>query len=372
MTTVVFETATLADSLKKAALVAPTKGAAFDKAAGIVLSIDPTSSHPVTLRSTNTEIFYTEVVDTISASGPAVMWRLPTLISTIISSLPIGSGKEVSLEQDGGAIKIKQNRATAKIGLISTDYYPQWEPFDPAELQEVESLGERIKQVQWAAATGANTEPLSGIHFDGERIICTDRYRIAIADCKIGHVIDSAVTVPAGILGSVVKQMGDTLVGTDGEMMLLMPNDHTQIRATLYGSEFPNVDRIIARKMPESVTLKKESLLDIIRRATSVVGSERFPTLRLYFGNEEIAAFLATGLDQSMGDVTSVAGQCQHKRVEIKFTPKMLMDAIEVCPNDDVTLSYTTDPKGGMLVVDGGSGYRAWVAPRRADTDAQG
>lgn len=374
MTKVTFETATLADSLKKASLVAPTKGASFDKAAGIVLDINPASGEPVVMRATNTQIYYTEIVDTVKAEGDIVRWRLPSLISNAIATFPIGSGKQVTLEQEGNAVRIKQGRATCKINLISHDYYPMWGPFDPSQLSDVSSLGERIKQVQWAASTATNTEPLNGIHFDGSRIICTDKYRIALADCDIKHAIPDAVTVPAGILGSVIRQMGDTKVGSDGEFMLLMPNEHTQIKAVLFGATFPNIDRVISREMPQTVTLKKEALLDIIRRCSAMVGSERYPTLRLFIGQEEVAALLNNEVMGLMGDVIEVPGQATHKRVEIKFTPKNLTDAIDAAPNDDITISYNDDPAArfSMLVVDGGSGYKAWVAPRVGNEAQQG
>jgi hypothetical protein len=55
----IFENATIADSIAKASRVAPTKGEAFDKASGILMTLDP-EEKTVTLRSTNLMVFYLE------------------------------------------------------------------------------------------------------------------------------------------------------------------------------------------------------------------------------------------------------------------------------------------------------------------------
>lgn len=361
-TKVTFETATLADSLKKAALVAPSKGAAFDQAAGIIMEVTPSSFVPTLIRATDTKIYYSEVVDTVSAEGEDVVWRFPSIVAAVIASLPIGSGKEVTLETINNSVRITQGRTKAKVNLLDHGYFPSWEPFDPDNLQEVSALGERIKQVQWAAATSTNTEPLNGIHFDGKRIICTDKYRIALAECEMP--IDSPVTVPAGILGSVIRQMGDTKIGTSADMMLLMPDEHTQIKAVLLGHAYPNIDRIISRPMDASVPVRKDALLEIIGRANTMTGNERFPTLRVFIGGEEIAVVLNNESMGLLGDVVEVPGHALHERTEIRFTPKNLTDAIAACPNDNITIQYNINAKQPMVVIDGGSGYNAWVMGR--------
>lgn len=367
VTTITFETATLADSVKKAAVVAPSKGAAFDKAAGIVFDVRPSEPDPVTIRATNLDIFYMEIVDTVKAEGEAVTWRLPATLAQVISSFPIGSGKQVTMEQIGNAVRITSGRIKAKMNLITSEYYPSWEPFDPTNLQEVSALGERIKQVAWAASTKINDEPLSGIHFDGEVMVSTDKYRIAMADFRMA--VDSPVTIPAAIIGQIVKSMGDTRVGIGGDMMLLMPDEHTQIKARLYGQQFINFKRVTRREQPLSFTCKKEGLLELIARCNTYIGNERFPTLRVFIGEEEIAMLLANETMGLMGDVVEIPGQAQHDRIEVKFLPKYLSDALSASPNDDVTIGYNLDPKQCMLIIDGGSGYKAWVMPRM-DTGA--
>ena len=60
-TTIVFENAILADAVNKAARVSPTKGAAFDKAAGIVFDVEP-QKRTAFVRSTDLEVSFEQEI----------------------------------------------------------------------------------------------------------------------------------------------------------------------------------------------------------------------------------------------------------------------------------------------------------------------
>jgi hypothetical protein len=94
------------------------------------------------------------------------------------------------------------------------------------------------------------------------------------------------------------------------------------------------------------------------------VGSDRNPTIRLWVGNEElIVGMVSDGLGGLL-DGVDLPGQATHERVEIKFTPKNLTDALSAAPNDKVSLGYNPSGKMRAVHIDGGSGFEAWIAPR--------
>lgn len=369
MTKIVFETATLADAIRKADRVAPNKGSAFDKSAGIVIDItvSPLEDPVVVIRATDTTTFYMEWVDPVEVTGVSTSWRLPSkLLAGLMSTLPIGSGSQVTMEEKeaekGRAVHLTTNRKTrCKFSLIDSEYYPDWFSFDDSNLTVVSNLGGRLSQVSWAAAKGE--EKIDGVHFDGEQAIATDRYRLARVpfDMSLGKPI----TIPSEILTAVLRQTGDVKVGTDGNMFLLAPDEHTQIRTVMSGHEYPKTERLMRRDYPETVTLKKTELLEIMQRSLTFVGSDRFPTMRLFFGKEEINVFMADAERGMLGDAVEIPGQACHDRVEIRFTPKNIIEALEHAPNETVSLGY--DPENSMRVmyIDGGSGYECWVIPRK-------
>lgn len=369
MTKIVFENATIADAIKAADMVAPSKGQAFDKAAGIVLDIDPFQG-TVVVRSTNMDVYRMAWIDAVEMEGDPVSWRFPSMVfAKHMASLPIGSGKTVTFFDVEKQVRVESGRTKARFNTLAIEYYPIWAAFDPDNLQPVTDLGGRIAQVAWACDKAL--APLNGVHFDGELAVATDKYRLAAVPVTIPH-LSEPITVPGGILNGVLKQTGEVLAGVDGSQLLLMPDEHTQLRCVIYGEEYLNVRRIIEgnRDYPQIVKVKKQTLLEVINRTMNFVGTDRFPTLRMFVGNEELAFMMQEREQGMIGDVVEVPGQAVHDRVEIKMTPKNLMDALTNAPNDEVEIYYDPDKVNRMLYVDGGTGYECWVMPRRETAEA--
>lgn len=365
MTTAIFETATIADSVKKAARVAPAKGQAFDKAAGVILDV---SSDVTVVRATNLEIFFMEWVDSISVEGDRAVWRLPAgLLAAVLGSLPIGSGKQVEFRQDGNLLHISSGRTKARFNLMDVAYYPIWTAFDPDNLVKAPDLGGRLGLVSWAASGNAADVPWNGVHLDGELAVATDRYRLACVPLAVPGLVQP-VTVPGGLLASVLKQTGEVDITVEGQQLLLMPDEHSQVRAVCYAQEYPPVQKIMRRDQPSELKISKSALVEMIGRALNFAGSDRTPTLRLFIGQEEVAVMMANNEIGFLGDVIDVAGYATHKRCEYKFTPKNLMDALTTAPNDEVMIHYDSEKKG-VIRIDGGSGYEAWIAPRKDSGD---
>lgn len=359
---VTFENATFADSIQKAARVAPTKGEAFDKASGIMLELDP-EDNTVTLRSTNLYVFYLEVVDAVSVEGDA-KWRLNSmLISQVAAKLPIGSGKVVTLEQVGGEVHLKSGRTVAKFRMMDATYFPEWEPFDPDALEMVPDLGARIQQVEWAAMT--DHEVLySGIHLDGHHVMATDRIRAAMAPCE-AEPIFKPITIPAGILKPVMSNLRDVAVGIEDGMFLLMPDVSTQLRTRIYDKDYPKIARVFEQNWPNSAKFRKQALLEIIERAVIFAQNDRSPKLQFIIGKGEIAV-MCSGDMGLLGDaIELVGGYADHPRHRILFTPKNLTDAVAAAPSDEVEIFYNTENAQLPVKIDGGSGYVAMVMPRR-------
>lgn len=368
MTKVVFESASFVDAIKKADRVAPAKGSAFDKAAGIVIEIYNGDNPQVIVRSTDTDVYFTQWVDPISMEGPTTTWRLPSrLFGGLVSTLPVGDGSTVTLtekpEERGRIVHLTTNKKTrCKFGLIDPEYYPMWLPFETDNLTPVNDLGGRLAQVAWAAAKG--DEKIGGVHFDGEVAVATDKYRLASVPIKMD--LERPITIPGEILSSLLRQTGEVKIGTDGNQFLLEPDESSQIMTTMSGLEYPNFKRVMKREYPQKVTCAKADLLEIINRSLTFVGADRYPILRVYIGKEEINVFMADQERGLLGDAVEIPGQATHTRCEIKFTPKNLIEALDNAPNNTVTLAYDPDKTEGIFYIDGGSGYEAWVMPRRA------
>jgi DNA polymerase III sliding clamp (beta) subunit (PCNA family) len=371
MTKVTFETAAFADSIKKAELVAPNTGEAFDKAAGIVLELKPDSSDdPALVRSTNLDIFRTEWVDPITISGTPTIWRLPSKIFTqTVSSLPIGTGREVSLEEKQSGMQryvlLKSGRTQARFQLMDEQYYPLWAPYDPAVLSSAVDLGGRIASVEWAAAK--SEVPIAGIHFDGTHCIATDRFKIAHAPAEI-PTISKRITIPAGVLSQLLRQTGEVRIGIQGNFFLCMPDEATQLHSIIFAEEYPNTASVRRPQHTHSVQVKKKLLLDLLNRVFNYTQGDRDAGIKFFIGKEEIVCTAVNNEVGAIKDAIEIVGQALHDRMEILFTPRNLIEAIEHAPNEDITLGYYDGHPYKPFYVDGGSGYESWIMPRKQMT----
>lgn len=360
MTKVTFETAALADALREAALVAPTRGEAFDKAAGIVLEIQ---RDQVIVKSTDLRLWYMQWITPIAVDGDPVKWRLPSKIfSQVITKLPLDSKTRVILTQVGNVLKFQHGRKRGEFTLMDMTSYQEWLPFDPDDLTEVPNMAQQINLVEWAASGGTNV-PFTGVHFTGDEVVATDRSKVARAPLELD--INEPLTVPAGLLGRIIKVTDDVKAAADEHQLMLMPDEQTQVRCLKYGVEYPNISVVLNPSRPVYVKVQKAILLDAMEVAASFIVGDRLPIMRTFWGEQEIAVMLANEEAGHLGDVIDVPGQAIHDRVEIKFDPAHIMSALEHCPSQEITIGYDPGNIKKPLYIDGGDGIGFWVAPTR-------
>jgi len=354
-----FENATIQDAVSKAAKVAPTRGEAFDKAAGLLVTVE---DGQVNLRAADNLVFYHEIVDAVEIEGDGE-WRIPSvLFGEFMAKLNIGSGKQITLEDEGSKIMAKSGRTRASFRMLDPTYYPVWEPFDVEDMSPITNLGERINMVSWAATTDPNP-PLNAIYLDGTHVMATNRICLAVAPC-LAPDIDDPIMVPKSAFASLTSHLKETNVAVEGGHMLLMPDDTTQIKVITYGGAYPAVQKIMKRDHAEHVKVTKTEMIEVIERAMVFSGDNRTPLLELYIGEEEVAVFMKDQDQNTLGDVLEVPGSCLHPRAMLEFTPQNILSALRHSPNEHVTIGYDPTKPRTILHVDGGSGYEVWIAAR--------
>lgn len=365
VTRVSFEASTIGDAMKRAARVAPAKvGTAFDKSNGIILDVNPGTDAPCVVRATDTEVYFIEALETISAEGDSCRWRLPSqLVAAVIGSIPPTSGRTVTFSWDGqGPITITSLRMKLEINLNGNPHYPDWSAVDATSLVSAPNFGGNLTRVEWAASK-QGPSPINGILINGSHLITTDRYRIARVECPI-PLTGPPVIIPAWSIGQLLKSMGDVLIGTSGNMFVAMPDDFTQIQVITLGEKFLPVEKIFAVEYDNEIKINREDLLRHISNALQFAGSDRDPMVSLYIGREEMAVHLYQQDVGMFGDVIELPGQAEHPRIKINFTPKMLTDALTNAPNNTVNFLYDVSNKKLPVRIDGDSGYNAWCVPR--------
>lgn len=369
-TRVVFEATTLADVVKRAGQVAPSKaGNSFDRAAGVMFDITPDDSEVMAvIRSTNLDMYFMEVVDVVEATGDAVRWRIPSrpLDAILANQVAGGGNKQVvfdnSQEKDR-RLAITCGRMRAGLNLIdNSNGYPDFDVSGNLVYATATAVGQAIERVAWAADKNGS-DILAGVHFDGDYVIAANRQRMARMPLEVA--LDHPVTLPAGILPQLLRQRGDVNFAIDGNMVVIEPDDYTRITINTFGTDYPSVRQIMREEYPEEVTVRKDLVIAAVNSAMAVTGADRDPRLTLFFGVEQIAVYLRNDEEGYVGDIIDVSGQITHPRMEKGFGPSGLLDALSHAPSDKVTIKYdTAEAEKGSILVDGGSGYMVWLAPR--------
>ena len=344
MTKLTFETATLADVLKRACAVAPTRGDAFDKAAGVVFRIRDGS---ITVLATDTLVFYTEAVNCIfSATGTdETIWRIPSIIlGSIVSKLPMGSGSTVELEDESERPKIvlRCGKTVAKFNLLDEKYYPLWSPTDPGELTTVSGFGAAVKQVLWATS---NAEPtLSGVALFPDSVCATDRIRMARVELATG--LDDVCVIPGKVISRVVPDQGEVRIGMVGGNFMLCPNEYTQIRTVVLAEAYPDIRRVLDRDFEATSHFSQSQFAPMLTRALDFTQGDRQAKVTVFLGKGEVALYLDNKQVGLFGDIIDATGDAEdHNRLKINFLPDNLRDAIATFPGEVITIKYNLDRK---------------------------
>lgn len=367
MTKVTFETATLADVVKRAAAVAPTRGEAFDKVAGVIFKIEDGS---VTVMATDTTVFYMEAISATSVDGGNATWRIPSIIlSSIVAKLPMGSGNTVSLDDSLKPPKVvlKCNKTVAEFNQLGMKYYPIWSAVSSEEMSTVMNFGAAVKQVLWATS---NSEPLlTGVALFPDGICATDRYRMA--RIEMDTTMTDVVTVPGKILSRVIPDNGEVQIGVVGNNFMICPNAYTQIRTVVMADKYPPVGRVIDQGWEYSSSFSRTEFQNMLTRALDFASGDRQASMTLFIGKSEVALFMDNQEVGLFGDITDASGSAEsHGRHKINFNPNNLRDAIATFPGEVVTMKYNIDPnKKSAVGFTNEANYKSVVQPLRPPTE---
>lgn len=375
MTTVVFETSTIADSFRKASKCSPnSRHPSFTDCGGIYLMVRP--GEKVVIRSTNLETFFTEWTEAVSIDGAAVDWRLPLHAAKFIAALPIGQGRTVVFDDSSGQIEMRDGsntRTRATTPLLSTTVYPRWDPFSEADSSVVPELAGRLERVMWAAAKGSDSsEPeLTGVYFDGSHIRATNRYRIAQVPCDIPVVAGGgAATIPAAIMNSIISHSGDVRMSLTEKGVGISPDEFSQIEIISYAKNFCHAWSE-PREYDTVINVNCEEMVDVAQRINTIIKGASNPTLKLFIGNGEILFHAKGESNQEVAEDAVIAKDATHTPILISFDPQIFIDAFGRCPSPRADLGYNSQNRAIQsnadlaVYLNGGNGYESWFMQKK-------
>lgn len=368
MTTIVFETATLADSLKRASQVAPTKGQSLATTAGLVFKIDPSGENPVTVLASDGTIFYTEAISIVESSGEPVTWRLPSVaLAAIVSNLPMRSGSTVKLEDRSGkeSVFLQAGRTKVKLAQIDPSGYPTWEPFQSDKYTMIPSIGKLIARTRWASADSSGT--LKSVFITSDGLYSTDRFKIARYLIQTG--MQETVIIPNDQLSKILPRDGDVKVGSSGNVFILYPDEFTQIATSVYNeSEFP-VGRVLDADFKYETNFSKQEMLSALNRALAFDSNNRQSIITLVIGKGEIAIVTTDKEIGLFGEQIDASGSAlEHSpMVRMQVGPVTFRNMLLSLTSDSVKMFYNNPEESPRVLVLRDGAYSCALALSKRD-----
>jgi DNA polymerase III sliding clamp (beta) subunit (PCNA family) len=347
----VFEVAALQDAIAKANRIAPTKGAAHDRAAGIVIEVNPASLEAVVVKATDLDVTFRMNVNVLELGDESVTWRVPSqLMYGVVSTLPIGQQHTVSLRDNGdGNLYFLCGKTKAKLRLITGDY-PSWEPFETQDLATVPSLARRLQQVAWAV-DGRGTGVLSGIHLDGENLIACDRTNMAMVPCIIP--LDEPVTAPLSEVASLIKNTSEVTMRATKSHVELMPDSWTQTTCILYRDPYPDIKNMMSKyHQTGEILVVGEELTSALDKMLVLVKSERMPTTTIRIGDGSMYLEMEVPDVGKIADEIEVVGGEPTDPFVVSFSPNSLKMALGASGREKVTIKYGPNSLSPIVVCD--------------------
>jgi len=351
------ETASLADATKRAAIVAPNKGAAFDKAAGVVFEA---KDGGLVIRSTDLETTFLQSLDVgLDEEGSA---HLPSdVVSNLVQQFPVSTYTEIATQPDG-SVTFSCVSTEVKLRQILNEAYPPFGSFtDKFEMSEVQDFSSAIAAVSWCSARSSTV--LSGIHLTGSQVMASDGHAVAMHSLDIA--IDEPITVPMSSISSILKRSGGVKVGAAPGRILVMPDDKTELSSLIYVDKFPDVsifDKFI-NATNLSFEVSRESLSAVIGRMRVLCREDRLPTVSFSISDDVLTTYVDIPDLGEISDQIAIAPISDVGDYKCFFNPDLLTGVLQATKGEIMHCSFTRDPHHPWVFRDGE--FTAVVVPVR-------
>lgn len=366
-TQVEFNNATLADAIKRANIVAPTRGRELDMFKGFVIDLYPGEEY-VTLRTTNGELFYTEYLHPLSIEvDKQTSWRVASPSTHgIVSNLSVKGN--VKMKDEGGKIRITSGRMKASTPLIRGGDYPDMDQFmfEPEGMMTLNGFGSRLDLVGWATSSDG-MPPRCGVYMDEEYLCATDGTVLARYpnEYKFADERDNIV-IPYHLIGPIIRTMEEVQVGVIGNHFVVSPTEDIYIKCTLFEPRFDPVNRVMEKEHETSVSFDKDEMIGVLSRVSKIGSADRQISLDVYIIGEMMTLAIrdrdsAEEIEESVLLVQEAETQDLTRFI---FSIERFTDIMTKAPGKNITMRYNPSKPMSVVKFENDSGYQTALMPR--------
>jgi DNA polymerase-3 subunit beta len=240
------------------------------------------------IKSTDIKVnFETKVPVTVAEEGATTVFGDKFL--GILNSLPDG---EMEFDQEDMKILIRPLNKKIKFQLksIASDKFPEF-PAPAKDFFElpVRDFKEMILQTAFAVSDDETRYFMNGVYCEkaeGKLIMVgTDGRRLAFISLDTGDAIQEfpGIIIPPKILNIIVRRAGDEglIAISITDKIIFVKFGSYMLSSVLIEGQFPNYRRVIPDEQPNSFTMKRQDILDALKRVSLLVEQK---SRRIYLG----------------------------------------------------------------------------------------
>ena len=311
----------------------------------------------LTLSATDMEISMRASI-TGDVTGEAAVVVPGRLLADLVRLLP---DEAVTLAYEGGdgVVAVESGTHASRLNVFSADDFPRLPPLD-VSLQRVDApaLLETIEKVGRAASRDESRPVLTGIlvRFEGSELVmaATDSYRLAVKETELsapGPELEAII--PARALQELARLSGgaeEVGIGVHENYVIFSAGD-VWLTSRRIDGQFPNYKQLLPETFEAELTVPRERLLEVVRRAGLM--AQRNAPLRLRFAEGELTVSAQT---QDVGEAReSLPVDYTGDELEIGFNPDFLRDGLEAVTAESIQLKLINPLRPGLITSPGES-----------------
>jgi len=304
---------------------------------GILIEVD---EGRLTLAATDMEVSLRATVSgDVAGQGKVVVPG--RLLADLIRLLP-DDQVSLSYEVGEGVLAVSSGSYASRVNVFSAEDFPRLPALDVAlHTIDASALLGTIEKVARAASRDESRPVLTGIlvRFDGAKLImaATDSYRLSVKETELR---DSGPELEAIIPARALQELARLAAGSDTvglgvhENHVVFSAGDVWLSSRRIDGQFPNYKQLLPETFEAELTVAREPLLEVVRRAA--VLAQRNQPLRLGFAEGELTVSAQT---QDVGEAReSIQVGYTGEALEIGFNPDFLRDGLEAVTGDAVQL----------------------------------
>jgi len=269
----------------------------------------------------------------------------------IISTFPYD---EIEFSQKENIIIIKpttQKKPEYKLKSITSDKFPEFpvstEPFFDMPIKD---FREMIQQSVFAVSDDETRYFMNGVYLEKSEdminMVATDGRRLAFigknADKKIKEF--QGIIIPPKILSIITKRSGDEgLISISiSDKVIFINFASYQFSSLLIEGMFPNYKKVIPEKQEFSLSVKRNEMLDALRRVSLMVEKKSH---RIYLGIS--SGRMAVSSEESEIGTVEDEIPCKYdgEDISIALNYRYLEEPFKVMTEDEILIRFTSSTK---------------------------